>query len=250
MSKEVATEPKTEAQAMADTIERLAMSVDVDPAKLQAILDVQERLLNKKAEQEFNQIMARLSLDMPRITKSGKIVIPGKDGKKGQETPYSKYEDIDAVIRPMLTAEGMSLRFTSRERESGGGVVVKCRLSHINGHYVETEIPLPIDSSGSKNNVQGIGSALSYGKRYCVCMLLNLVSEGEDDDAYQAGVSYITEAQVNELHVLLTETKSELATFMERGMEMRGQELTDIQTKDFARAKNLLMNKKAKMVKA
>jgi hypothetical protein len=39
-------------------------------------------------------------------------------------------------------------------------------LSHELGHSEETTMTLPLDTSGSKNNVQAVGSSTSYGKRY------------------------------------------------------------------------------------
>jgi hypothetical protein len=45
---------------------------------------------------------------------------------------------------------------------------------------------MPIDTSGSKTSVQGIGSTVSYGKRYTLCALLN-ISTGDDTDGHQLG---------------------------------------------------------------
>jgi hypothetical protein len=46
---------------------------------------------------------------------------------------------------------------------------------------------LPVDTSGSKNPVQAVGSSTAYGKRYVMEALLNLTSRGVDDDGKRGG---------------------------------------------------------------
>ncbi len=38
----------------------------------------------------------------------------------------------------------------------------------------------PLDQSGSKNAIQGAGSSVAYGKRYTLCAILNIVTNGDD----------------------------------------------------------------------
>jgi hypothetical protein len=59
-----------------------------------------------------------------------------------------------------------------------------------------------LDSSGGKNNIQGMGSSFSYGKRYTTTALLNIVTEGEDDDGARGGARFISEVQADELREL------------------------------------------------
>ena len=46
---------------------------------------------------------------------------------------------------------------------------------------------LPVDTTGSKNAVQAVGSSTAYGKRYVMEALLNLTSRGQDDDGKRGG---------------------------------------------------------------
>ncbi len=59
-------------------------------------------------------------------------------------------------------------------------------LRHRGGHKEVGELELPPDTTGGKNAVQAIGSALSYGQRYVARLLLSLTSRGGDDDARSA----------------------------------------------------------------
>lgn len=151
-------------------IERMAMNPDVDIEKLQKMMDMQERILNREALQAFSADMAVMQTELPRVAENGK----GHNDKK-----YALLEDINAAIRPALQKYGFAVTFrTSQDDKS---VVVTAILSHRGGHREETQLVLPADTTGSKSSVQAIGSSVSYGKRYTLCALLN-ISTGDDLD--------------------------------------------------------------------
>ncbi len=55
-------------------------------------------------------------------------------------------------------------------------------LAHISGQWIKSNFPLLPKTMDS----QGIGSAMTYGKRYCLSAMLGIVSDDEDDDAEAA----------------------------------------------------------------
>jgi hypothetical protein len=184
---------KTENEQLMDLITNLASNPNVDVAKFSALLDLKERISSKQAEADFNSAYIRLASRLPRIKKNGKVEYPLEKGnpKAGMQKAftYGKWEDIDEAIRPILLGEGFTLSYSSCPRTTdGGGMIVKGYLTHTAGHVRTAEIALAIDSSGGKNNLQGMGSTFSYGKKYVAVMLLNLIFEDEDDD----GQSYDT----------------------------------------------------------
>lgn len=195
------------APSMLEIIERAASNPDVDVNKMSALLDMQERVMNKQAEIDFNESMNRLQLDMPSITKEGKVEywIDKNDHSKGKELAFkfASFENIMKTIKPSLQKEGFTISFDSEQRE-GGGAVITATLYHIGGHSKKASFAAALDTGGGKNNIQAMGSTFSYGKRYCVTALLNIITEGEDDDAQNADP--ISEAQVDHLHMLLNET--------------------------------------------
>lgn len=178
---------KSESQMLMELIANLASDPNADVAKFSALLDLKERIVSKQAEGEFNASYIRLAARLPRIKKGGKVEYPieKNNPKAGMQKAfsYSKWEDIDEAIRPLLLAEGFTLSYTSMPRTSdGGGMIVKGFLTHSAGHTRTAEIALALDNSGGKNNLQGMGSTFSYGKKYVAVMLLNLIFEGEDDE--------------------------------------------------------------------
>jgi len=52
-------------------------------------------------------------------------------------------------------------------------------------------MPAPLDTSGGKSNVQGVGSTNSFLRRYVACNIFNIVVVGDDDDGKMAGSSAI-----------------------------------------------------------
>lgn len=231
---------------MLTIIKQAAQSPDVDVAKMQALLNLQRDLIHDQAVAEFNAAYGRLVLKLPRIKKDGSVEYEDNKGKKKKAFDYATYEAIDDIVRPLLLEEGFSLSFDSTPRE-GGGLIVTGTLLHSAGHERKAAIPVPLDTSGGKNNIQGMGSAFSYGKRYTTTMLLNIVTEGEDDDGNRAGMEFIDLKCCKHINELLAETGADINAFLKY---MEASEVANIQKKDYAMAINALLAKRRPLVKA
>lgn len=230
-----------------EVISIAARDQNVDVAKLHGLIDVQERLLNKQAEINFNNALADMQAVMPTIKKDGRIVHKDKvTGKDVVISTYAKYETIDKVIRPLLQQFGFSLRYNTKTID--GKIIVTGTLAHRDGHSITDEIPLTIESGGAKNNVQGVGSTISYGQRYLVKMLLNLVFEDEDDDGQKAGFVAISDDQASEIKGLIERlSKSGVSIDVKKFLEYVGSESVDmIALKDYDRAIQALRKKEVK----
>lgn len=160
----------------------------VDPAKAEAMLALQERLIDRQALMDFNRARHAAMMEMPYIDRDGRI-----KNKAGEvQSRFATFEAIDRIVRPITHRHGILYGFNPQDKQ--GGVLVTCELSHTGGH-VQNYGPMfvPLDSSGAKNNAQGAGSSLSYGKRYTLCAALNIVTVGQDDDGQSAGPARDTE---------------------------------------------------------
>ena len=151
--------------------------VNVD--KMERLLSMQMTIMAKQAEMAYGAAMGRLQNKLPRITKKGRIKFTDKNGEQ-RDTPYARYEDIDLIIRPLMFSEGFIMDFDTKW--GADGATIYCTISHEGGHTKTSEMRLPLDTSGSKNSLQAMGSTISYGQRYLVKMMLNLIFEGEDAD--------------------------------------------------------------------
>lgn len=160
----------SEVGAMIQVIERAAMNPDVDIDKMERLLQMQERILDRQAAADYSAAMAAMQTEIPSIAERGKT----NNGR------YATLEDIVDTVRPILQKHGFAVSF--RVHTLDKGVEITGVLMHRSGHREETTMLLPADTSGSKNAVQAYGSSVSYGKRYVLCSLLNITTRGEDDD--------------------------------------------------------------------
>ncbi len=184
--------PTADPTGMIALIREVAINPNVDVGKMKAILDMQERILDRNAKAEFDAALADMQPDLPTIDQKGRIEIREKDrdgkrtGDVQQSTKYAKLEDINEAIRPIIGKHGFAISFRTG-LTSEGKVKVVGILSHRAGHREETTFELPHDTTGSKNAVQAIGSSTSYGKRMALKALLNISERGEDDDGNASG---------------------------------------------------------------
>jgi hypothetical protein len=218
-------------------IERAATNPEVDIDKMERLLQMHERIVERDSKAAYAAALATMAPALPSITERGSI----KDRDKKVQSTYALWEDVNDAIKPVLAAHGFALSFrTGRE---DGQITVTGVLSHREGHSEETTITLPHDSSGSKNAVQAVGSSTSYGKRYTAGLLLNLTSRGEDDDAQSGGSgAVITDDQADEIRKLIDSTGSRVAPFL---TYIGAPSVADIPAAKYAAAKAALAKKAA-----
>lgn len=173
--------PVRQSDSLLQQVIAAAKDPSVDAAKMEALVKLVNSQQDRDREIEFNQSKNAAIKEMPVITKDGRIVIT-KDGASREQGRFARFEDIDRVVRPILQRHNLAIAFDVEERQ-GGGIVVRPILTHTNG-FTERGggMPLPADQSGGKNAVQAVGSALQYGKRYTMCAMLNIQTEGADND--------------------------------------------------------------------
>lgn len=237
-----AVQTASENTAIIQMIERVAKDPSIDIDRFERLLAMQERVMEKNAKSSYMAALSELQADLPVVGRRGQIEIRAKDNKGErtgviiQSTAYALWEDINEAIKEPLKRHGFALSF--RVTREGDRVNVTGILSHRDGHSEETTLPAPLDTTGSKNNVQAVGSSISYGKRYTAGLLLNLTSRGEDDDGKKAGdAPTISDEQVDEISKLLTETKSNLVLFLKK---MKIESLTEIRADQFEGVKALI----------
>lgn len=181
-------------------IERMAVNPNIDTDKLERLIAMKKDMDATAARVAFNAALNRMQAELPAIEKKG----------ASNNGAYGKWEDIQSAILPVLKAHGFALTF--KTESTAESITVTAILHHIDGHDDSTSLSLPADKSGSKNNVQAVGSSVSYGKRYTAGALLNLRIGGEDDDGASAGGKVvISEEQLAKLRTLIDEVGGDVA---------------------------------------
>lgn len=199
---------------MVAMMERLALNPDLPVEKLEKLLEMQLRVREIEAKQAYAAALARLQPKLPIIRERGGI----KNNSGAVQSKYALWEDVVGVVTPIISEEGFSLSF--RTSSTDKTVTVTGVLTHEMGHEEQTSLTLPMDTSGSKNAVQSVGSSTSYGKRYTASALLNLRTGEKDDDGKSGGgAARITESQAADLEALMDELQVDKAAFLKYAAE-------------------------------
>ena len=104
------------------------------------------------------------------------------------ENPYfkSKYADLAEVVRasrPSLTKNGLAIIQQIMPNPDGQNILHTI-LGHASGQYIESRMRiLP-----AKNDIQSLGSYITYLRRYSYAAIVGLVASNEDDDGEVAMV--------------------------------------------------------------
>lgn len=206
--------PKTVMQAIFEA----AQLPNVNPQTMQQLFDMQKEIMAEEARVEFIAAFQAMKKELPIINKDGKIEIIAKDasgkrpevgGRVQQSTPYATFENIMSKIEPIMDKHDFHLTFETEPSADGARLLITGILQHGRGHFRKTTFPLPAETSGSKNNVQGWGSSFSYGKRYATIALLNIRSKAmEDRDTDGHVVDHVaTEAEADQPEPTVNETQ-------------------------------------------
>ena len=189
--KDVAAVELTPMQLISQVVE----NPDFDVDKLEKMMQLQERWEDRQAEKDFNTAVAAFQADVPSIT---------KDKKGVHDIKYAPLDSILQAIQPLLTAQGLSVRFSTTMSDAGM-LHATCTISHVSGHSEVSEITVPLDRDMRANASQQMGSANSYAKRYALGNALNLSFVETDTDATDLH-DVITTDQVTVINDLIAET--------------------------------------------
>jgi hypothetical protein len=162
--------------AAIDVIERLAA--------------IQEKAMDRDAEQRFNTAMNRAQSEIGRIAPD--LTNPQTHSQ------YASYAKLDRTLRPIYTKHGFSLSFDEGECDKPDTVRVVCYCSHEAGHTRKYHKDMPADGKGAKGGdvmtkTHASGAADTYGMRYILKKIFNVAIGEEDNDGNGAGLDDVSE---------------------------------------------------------
>jgi hypothetical protein len=213
MNKVAKIEPKDttpDVPAIVSMIERAARDPAVDIDKMERLLQMQERMVARNAEQAFFAAMTAAQAEMRPVA---------ADSNNPQtRSRYASYAALDRAVRPIYSKHGFSLSFDTEPGAADGFVRVVCFVSCA-GHTRKYQVDMPADGKGAKGGdvmtkTHAVGAGMSYGQRYLLKMVFN-IAVGEDADGNDpADASPITDEQAAKIAALIAETKSNVAIFL------------------------------------
>lgn len=145
---------------------------------LERLMALQERFEANQARKAFDAAMATIRNELPAIVKDQTVDYTSARG----HTNY-RYESLHAVteaLSPVMAKHGLSFRWRTNT-EAPDSVAVTCILSHCGGHSEEVTLVAKHDHSGSKNDIQALGSAVTYLQCYTLKAALGVAAAADDD---------------------------------------------------------------------
>lgn len=237
----VAVEQQAEASNVLQVISRAAADPNVDIEKLERLLAMQERIVAKHAESEFNAALNAAQAEIGTIA---------ADAENSQtRSRYATYAKLDKVLRPIYTRHGFSLSFDETDSPKADHIRVLAILAHRGGHSHTYQKDMPADGKGAKGGdvmtkTHAAGAAASYGMRYLLKGIFNVAIGEEDVDGNEPhDEPRISEDQVANLQALIEEVGADKARFF---AYLKIGALDEIYARNYSSAVKLLESKRGR----
>ena len=156
----------------------VAQGADID--KLEKLMALQERWEANEARKAYVVAMAAFKQNPPDIFKTKAVAFNDVSYK------HALLSDATELIGRALSTHGLSATWET-DQGDGGMVRVTCIITHAQGHSERVRLQAGLDQSGKKNNIQALGSTVSYLERYTLFAATGLAAKDQDDDGAGAG---------------------------------------------------------------
>jgi hypothetical protein len=159
---------------------RLAIERDLDVEKLERLVALRERVMDREAAAAFAAALAGFQRECPPVPRSrtGKIVT-----KSGGSYSYT-YADMEQIVRTVSApahANGLSWTFDTEDVADNRlrGIAT---LRHVLGHSITASHTVPVENASGMSPQQKPGAARMYACRIALTNALGLTTTDQDDD--------------------------------------------------------------------
>lgn len=171
--------------------------------QMQQLFDLQLKFEANEARKAFNEAMSNFREECPTINRGRSVT--------HNNTKFAGLAESIEAIRPVLSKFGLSHQW--KTKQDGANITVECTVTHRMGHCESTSLSASPDKSGGKNDIQAIGSTVSYLERYTLYAILGLSSREMDNDGNGSDVKRISETQMFDLIALIADVKANESQF-------------------------------------
>lgn len=195
---------------------------------IRELKDMAKELAADEARRAFDEAVAAAKAEIKPIVRA----------REGHNSKYADLGDVAEVIDPIISKFGLSYRHKATQTPQ---ISVTCVLSHKAGYSEETTLSAGADKTGNKNDIQALGSTLTYLQRYTVMLALGLSTTRDDDGQTSSSVDTITEQQALDLNDLIDtvveEVKGNRPVFVKSFLKfMKADRIEAIAAKDHQKA--------------
>jgi len=131
------------------------------------------KMIHSTETKEIFAALVKAQAEMPTAPKDG--------NNPHFRSKYATLQSIAETAKPVLKKHGLAI--TQTFENACDGISIVTTLVHESGQYISGSLYL----KAQKNDPQGYGSAITYGRRYAMAAILGMVAD-EDDDANAASL--------------------------------------------------------------
>ena len=217
-----------------EIIARAAADPNVDVAKMRELMAMQKEIVAEERRMVYVEAMRNVQNALPQFVKSARVVVKGTERSR-----FAPIEDIDAVLRPICFDNGFTIDDDVKPINEKN-VMVICKVSHKDGHFVEKTLPVPIDFSDYRSGSQSTVASVTLAKRHLRKMHFNIVEKGEDTNGETTET--ITQEQALDLTTEIQDVKGNLAGMLKH---FKIESLGHLRKADLAEARQMIASKRA-----
>ena len=145
---------------------------------MEKLLEMRTKLKEEWSREQYYKALSQFQAACPAIRKN-KIIMD-----KSGNIKY-KYADLSSIvlqIKDKLQEFGFS--YMIHTKQDNNQITAICISNHVDGWKEESSVTVPI-SGDYMNNIQQVGNAMTYAKRYAFCNMYGIMTADEDQDANQ-----------------------------------------------------------------
>lgn len=127
--------------------------------------------------EQINELAAALAKaqgQFPKVRKSKTANVKHKNGGGEHSYSYADLADVLEAVRKPLSETGLALLQLIEPAERH--LFLRTQLLHTSGQFLDSVYPLPAGL-----DAQGMGSAITYARRYTISAMLGIAAEDDDD---------------------------------------------------------------------
>ncbi len=200
------------ASALMRMIEKAMMDPAFDVAKMEHLLAVKERWDATEARKAFVAAKAAFKAEAPKLTKNKQVAFESNKGGARTDYRHTTLDHAADLLSPVLSKHGLAYSWETEQAE-GGLIKVTCILTHVLGHSERVTLQAGPDQSGNKNNIQAVGSTVTYLERYTLLSALGMATGDMDTDGV-GPVDLISAEQKETLVNLMKEVDADVPKFL------------------------------------
>ena len=172
-----------------------------------------------KTSDQINELAAALAKAQGQFPTIDKTEVAKMDSDRAKYSyRYANLAGVLEAVRKPLSENGLSL-FQSPHTTEQNRIGVTLLLMHTSGQYLEDTFSMPI----AQQTPQGIGSTISYARRYQLLSCLGLATD-DDDDGATAEQGYRDAGRANSAGQNRTAAKPKPEAAADNGVITEGQQ--------------------------